>query len=331
MEQQISDGSIVALGREIVALEARTLLKVGESLKEDFERAVMELARCKGKIVTAGVGKSGLIAKKIASTMASLGSESFSLDVLDALHGDLGMISASDVVLLFSASGETEELVLLLPFIKRMDAKVLAFTTKSGSSLAQGADLTLVLPVEGEAPPLRLAPTCSTTAFLAVGDALALCLATLKGFQKEDFALRHPSGALGHKLHLRVKDLMHTGEALPKVFEGTPMAEAILEISSKGLGVTAVLDAEKNRLVGVITDGDLRRAIQSDKRIWERLARDIMTSNPKRVLEEALALEALEKMEQHAITALCVTNEFGCLVGVVHMHDILKPNARQRA
>lgn len=330
MEQQISDGSLVALGREIVTLEGRTLLKVGESLKEDFERAVMELARCKGKVVTAGVGKSGLIAKKIASTLASLGSESFCLDVLDALHGDLGMISASDVVLLFSASGETEELVLLLPFIKRMDVKVLVFTTKAGSSLARGADLTLVLPVETEAPPLRLAPTCSTTAFLAVGDALALCLATLKGFQKEDFALRHPSGALGHKLHLRVKDLMHAREALPKVSEGTPMAEAILEISSKGLGVTAVLDAE-NKLVGIITDGDLRRAIQSDKRIWERLAREIMTPNPKRVLEDALALEALEKMEQHAITALCVTNDAGFLVGIVHMHDILKPNARQRA
>jgi len=186
------------------------------------------------------------------------------------------------------------------------------------------------LPVETEAPPLRLAPTCSTTAFLAVGDALALCLATLKGFQKEDFALRHPSGALGHKLHLRVKDLMHAREALPKVSEGTPMAEAILEISSKGLGVTAVLDAE-NKLVGIITDGDLRRAIQSDKRIWERLAREIMTPNPKRVLEDALALEALEKMEQHAITALCVTNDAGFLVGIVHMHDILKPNARQRA
>lgn len=329
MKQHISDGSVAALGREIVSLEARTLLKVSETLGTDFERAVLELARCKGKIIAAGVGKSGLIAKKIASTLASLGSESFCLDVLNALHGDLGMISPSDVVLLLSASGETEELVLLLPFIKRMDVKVLALTTKADSSLAQGADVTLVLPVETEAPPLRLAPTCSTTAFLAVGDAFALCLSTLKGFQKEDFARRHPSGALGHRLHLRVKDLMHTGRALPKVFEDTLMAEAILEISSKGLGVTAVLDAQKT-LVGIITDGDLRRAIQSDKKIWERLAREIMTPKPKRVPEEALALEALEKMEQHAITSLCVTDGSDSLVGIVHMHDILKPNARQR-
>lgn len=330
MKRQLGDGSLVALGREIVTLEARTLLKVGESLKEDFERTVMELYRCQGKIVTAGVGKSGLIARKIASTLASLGSESFCLDVLDALHGDLGMVSQNDAALLLSTSGESEELVLLLPFLKRMDVKILAMTTNPDSSLARSSDVALVLPVDAEAPPLRLAPTCSTTAFLAVGDAIALCLSSLKGFRKEDFALRHPSGALGHKLHLRVKDLMHTGIDIPKVNEHTPLGEGILEISSKGLGVTTVVDAQ-GRLKGIITDGDLRRAIQKDKTAWERQAFEVMTPNPKKIHENALALDALEKMEQYCITTLCVVNETGELVGLVHIHDILKPNHRRRA
>lgn len=330
MEFQVTDGQVVMLGKEILSQEAHTLLHVGASLGDAFERTVMELFRCRGKIITAGVGKSGLIARKIASTLASLGSESFCLDVLDALHGDLGMVSPNDTALLLSASGESEELVLLLPFLKRMDVKIMAMTTKPGSSLARSADVALILPVEAEAPPLRLAPTCSTTAFLAVGDAIALCLASLKGFRKEDFALRHPSGALGHKLHLRVKDLMHTGSAIPKVAEFTPLGEAILEISSKGLGVTTVVD-DRGRLKGIITDGDLRRAIQKDKRAWEKKACEVMTPEPKNIPENALALEALEKMELYAITTLCVVNETGGLAGLIHIHDILKPNNPRRA
>ena len=325
----IGDKNITGLGKEVILKEAQTLMSIAHTLDEHFGNMVFELYACEGKIITAGVGKSGIIAKKVASTLASLGTESFSLDILDALHGDLGMINSKDLIILFSTSGETEELILLLPFIKRMNTRIFAITASAASTLAKGADAVLTVNLNGEAPPLGLAPTCSTTAFLAIGDALAMCLARIRGFNHQDFALRHPSGALGKKLHLRVRDVMHSGKEIPIILEDTPMSEGIFEISSKGLGLTAVMDQAGN-LIGVITDGDLRRAIQKDHTLWQKKASEIMTQSPKHISEHVLAYEALAVMEKHSITALCVLNEEGKLSGIVHLHDILRSKTKAR-
>jgi len=276
-------------------------------------------------VVVTGVGKSGIIGRKIASTLSSTGTPAFFLHPTEALHGDLGMLEPEDCVLAISKSGETEELLQILPVIKRQGNKLIAMTGNPFSSLAKAADVVIDVSVRQEACPLGLAPTASTTATLAMGDALAVVLLRSRGFKIEDFARVHPRGALGKRLLLKVRDLMHVGDEFPGVHEDASMKEVLLEMTSKRLGVTAVMDGG-GRLVGVITDGDLRRALERFPDLLQRRAKDVMTRNPKGIEADALAAEALRRMEEHAITSLFVFERPGdrSPIGIIHLHDILK-------
>ncbi len=315
---------ILERAREVLDVEASGLLSLRDRLDESFVRAVEILYACQGKVVVTGLGKSGLICRKIASTLASTGTPSFFLHASDGLHGDMGMVMKGDVVLAVSNSGETEELLKLLPIIKRLGLKLIVMTGHPNSVLSQAGDVILDVAVKEEACPLGLAPTASTTASLAMGDALAVVLLREKGFKEEDFALRHPGGILGRKLLLQVQDLMHLGSELPLVEEATPMKETLLEITSKRLGVTGVAD-NQGRLVGVITDGDLRRGLDPKGDIFRLKAKDLMTRNPKTISANDLAARALAVMEELSITSLFILQDGGCKpAGVLHLHDLLK-------
>ena len=270
-------------------------------------------------MVLTGVGKSGLVCKKIAATLASTGTPAFFLHPTDAAHGDLGMVRGEDTVIAVSNSGETAELLSIIPLIKSFGIPVIAITSNPKSSLARLSDIVLNIGVEKEACPLNLAPTTSTTATLALGDALAAALMKLKGFSAKEFAKLHPGGKLGIRLS-KVKEIMRKGEEIPVVSPDTPLKDAILEISSKKLGATLVVDG--NRLIGIITDGDLRRALEKGATL-ETKVKDIMTENPKKIEEEAYAEEALKEMERHKITVLPVVDREGRLKGIIHLHDIL--------
>lgn len=316
---------ILERAREVLNVEASGLLSLKDRLDGSFVRAVEVLYRCEGKVVVTGIGKSGLICRKIAATLASTGTPSSFLHAGDGIHGDLGMMMKGDAVLAISNSGETEELLKLLPIIKRLGLKLIVMTGKPNSALSKAADVVLNVGVKEEACPLGLAPTASTTAALAMGDALAVVLLRERGFKEEDFALRHPGGVLGRKLLLHVQDLMHLGDALPLVQEITPMKETLLEITSKRLGVTGVVD-HHGRLVGVITDGDLRRNLEkSEGDIFRFKARDLMTRNPKTISPDDLAAKALAVMERHSITSLfALENGERKPMGILHLHDLLK-------
>lgn len=317
-------GRILKRGREVLGIEANGILGLVDRLDENFVRAVDLLYDCKGKVVVTGLGKSGLICRKIAATLSSTGTPSLFLHAGDGIHGDLGMIMKEDIVLAVSNSGETEEILKLLPILRRLGLKLIVITGNANSSLSRAADVILNATVKEEACPLGLSPTASTTAALALGDALAVVLLEKRGFKEEDFALRHPGGALGRKLLLRVEDLMHRGKQLPVVPEETPMKETLLEITSKRLGVTAVVD-ERGSLVGIITDGDLRRSLESKGDIFRFKAKELMTRNPKTIPADALAARAVALMERHSITSLFVLEHKGSKpVGVVHLHDLLK-------
>jgi arabinose-5-phosphate isomerase len=279
----------------------------------------------KGRVIVTGMGKSGLIGQKIASTMASTGTPAFFLHPAEALHGDLGMIIRGDVVIAISNSGETEEVLRILPIVKRIGAELVAMTGKPGSTLAKAGDVHLNIPIKEEACPLGLAPTASTTATLAMGDALAVALLIEHGFKAEDFALFHPGGALGKKLLLSVDDMMHAGAAVPLVGADLLMKQVIFEITSKGLGCTGVVDAD-GALAGVITDGDLRRALEKGTDFLDQPASTLMTRNPKRILRLELAAKGLQKMEQYSITSLFVfeNDSSNIPVGILHLHDLLK-------
>ncbi len=308
----------------ILTVEAKGILGLREKLDANFERAIGILRATSGKVVVTGMGKSGIIARKLAATLASTGTPAFFLHPAEATHGDVGMVHRGDAVIVLSNSGETEEILCLLPVFKRMGLPMLALTGNPASTLGRHADAVLDVGVPEEACPLGLAPTASTTAALAMGDALAVVLFEEKGFSAEDFALLHPGGALGRRL-LTVGDLMHTGEAIPLVGEDASLKEALFTISAKRLGVTGVVDGA-GRLKGIITDGDVRRAMARGTDIFTATARQVMTATPKRITASELAAAALQKMETHAITSLLVCDPADPerLVGIVHIHDLLK-------
>ena len=313
---------IISKGRRIIEEEIEGLEKLKESLGESFAQAVKEILTCEGKVILTGIGKSGHIARKIASTLSSTGTPSVFLHPSEALHGDLGLIDKKDIVIAISNSGESSEVLSIVPYVKLQGVPLIAITGNPSSSLAKHSDIVLTIPTGKEAGHLGLAPTTSSTATLALGDALALTVMELRGFTEKDFALRHPAGSLGRKLRL-VKDLHHTGEELPVVKEDTPMRETVLVMTEKGFGATAVVN-EEGKLVGIITDGDLRRFVNRGGSFDRNVARDVMTRNPKTARPDELALEALKRMEDYKITVLIVVDEENRPIGIIHMHDILR-------
>ncbi len=311
--------------KNVLKIEAEAILALIDRLDGSFDQAVEMLLSCQGRVVITGMGKSGLICQKIAATMASTGTPAIFLHPAEGIHGDLGMLMKGDVVIAVSNSGETEEISRILPVIKRMGLPLIAMSGNPQSTLARAGDVSLDISVTVEACPLGLAPTASTTATLAMGDALAVSLLVRRGFKEEDFALFHPGGALGKRLLLRVEDIMHAGAAIPLVRVGTSLKEALFEITSKQLGVTGVVDAA-GRLVGVFTDGDLRRRIEVGFDVLNQSIEDVMAGHPKRILRSNLAAKALQRMEEHSITSLFVfeSEDSQVPVGIVHIHDLLK-------
>ncbi|HET8917300.1 MAG TPA: KpsF/GutQ family sugar-phosphate isomerase [Candidatus Binatia bacterium] len=320
---------ILQRAKEVLNIEATGIFSLIDRLDDHFIQAIELLYNCRGKVVVTGLGKSGLVCRKIAATFSSMGTPSFFLHAGDANHGDMGMIMEGDVVLAVSNSGETEEILTLIPTLKRIGVRIVAMTGNHDSTLSRAADVVLDAGVTEEACPLGLSPTASTTAALALGDALAVILLEKKGFKEEDFALRHPGGILGRKLLLRVEDLMHRDGDVPLVGEETLMKEAILVITSKRLGVTGVTD-KRGDLIGVITDGDLRRGLQAHgDGILSKRAEEIMTLKPRSIEKDALASQALARMEENLprpITSLFVVEKPGdrVPVGILHIHDLLK-------
>lgn len=308
------------VAREVLEIESQAIRDLLPQLDEAFDRAVELLKSCRGRVVCTGMGKSGLVLQKVAATLSSTGTPALFLHPAEAIHGDLGMLVEGDVVLAASNSGTTEELLRLVETLKRIGVPLVAITGRPGSPLARLADVHLSVAIRQEACPLNLAPTASTTATLAVGDALAMAVMEARGFTDEDFARLHPGGQLGKRL-LRVRELMHAGEQVPKVHAETSMRDAVYEMSKKGLGITAVVDGGE-RLLGVISDGDLRRALEHDDGLLRRSAGECMRTAPKTISGEELAPAALKKMEDHRITALMVVDEAGRLEGVVHVHDL---------
>ena len=311
------------MGRKVLEIERDAVAALLPRINGDFVHACQIMLRCSGRVVVTGMGKSGHIANKIAATLASTGTPAFFVHPGEASHGDLGMITKGDVVLAMSNSGETNEILTILPLIKRMGAPLIAMTGRPTSTLAKTADVHLDVSVAQEACPLNLAPTASTTATLAMGDALAVALLEARGFTPEDFAMSHPGGTLGRKLLLKISDLMHKGERLPRVSPQASLSDALLEMTRKGLGMTAIVDAQ-DQVVGVYTDGDLRRTLEHGIDVRTAKIVDVMTTGGKTVKADHLAAEAVQLMEKHKITALLVVNEAGKLVGAIHMQDLLR-------
>lgn len=314
---------IIENAKRVLEIESKAIKELISSIDDNFKKAVEFILASKGKVIVTGIGKSGIICKKIASTLASTGTPSTFLHPAEAAHGDLGMIVRDDIVIAISNSGESDELVNILPVIKRMGIKLICITGKEESALARFGDVVLIVDTKEEACPMGLVPTASTTATLALGDAIAITLLQERGFNKDDFALVHPGGSLGRRLLLTVEDMMHTGDDVPLVKEDTLMKEALFEITSKRFGITGVLGSDGN-LVGVITDGDLRRALEKDVNILDKKATDIMTKDPKTIYPDSLAAKALNEMEKYSITTLFVSKTAKKVVGIVHIHDLLK-------
>jgi arabinose-5-phosphate isomerase len=320
----MNENTLQDLALAVIKTEARAIEQLGEEIrKPSFAHACRLMLECRGRVVVMGMGKSGHIAGKIAATLASTGTPAFFVHPGEASHGDLGMITASDVVLALSNSGETGELVTILPLIKRLRVPLIAMTGNPDSTLARAAAASIIVSVEKEACPLGLAPTASTTAALAMGDALAIALLETRGFTAEDFARSHPGGALGRRLLLLIDDLMHTGEAIPRVTPDTLLSDALVEMTRKGLGMTVVVDAD-DRLIGIFTDGDLRRTIDQRVDVHSARLRDVMTAPCKSVQPGLLAAEALHIMETAKINALPVVNSDNEVVGALNMHDLLR-------
>ncbi len=310
-------------GRDVIRLEAEALTHLATRINEQFSIACQLIRSCAGRLVITGMGKSGHIGNKIAATFASTGTPAFFVHPGEASHGDLGMITPQDVVLAISNSGETEELVTILPIIKRMGVKLIAFTGRPDSALARAADAVLDCAVEREACPLNLAPTASTTAALAMGDALAVALLKSRGFTEEDFARAHPAGSLGRRLLLYVSDVMHAGDQIPLVNDDASLRDALLEMTGKGLGMTGVVDKNK-RLVGILTDGDLRRVLSRDVDVHTAKIADVMTRDPKTEAPDRLAAEAVHFMREHKINGIFVVDTDRHVLGALNMHDLLR-------
>ncbi|QSA97958.1 KpsF/GutQ family sugar-phosphate isomerase [Methylococcus sp. EFPC2] len=317
------DQTLCRFGQRVIRIEAAAVAELETRVDHHFAAACRLMLSCRGRVVVTGMGKSGHIGRKIAATLASTGSPAFFVHPGEASHGDLGMITPQDVVLALSNSGETEEIATILPLIKRMGARLIAMTGNAASTLAKQADVHLDVGVREEACPLGLAPSSSTTAALAMGDALAVSLLEAKGFTKEDFALSHPGGSLGRKLLLLVNDVMHSGEAVPKVSETALIREAVLEMTAKKLGMTAIVDAGE-RVLGIFTDGDLRRLFERAGDIHSTPVSRVMTRSCARIEADKLAAEAVHIMEEKSINALLVVDAENRLIGALNMHDLLR-------
>lgn len=316
---------VLELGRETLAIEADAVRALQARLGNDdsFVRAAQLVYACSGRVVVSGMGKSGHVGRKIAATLASTGTPAFFMHPGEAAHGDLGMVTPNDVLIAISNSGESSELLDILPAVKRMGTPVIAMTGKPASRLARLAEVHLDIHVDKEACPLNLAPTTSTTVTLAMGDALAVALLDVRGFREQDFALSHPGGALGRRLLTHVRDVMRSGDAIPAVGPDVPLAKALLEISQKGMGMTAIVDEER-RPIGVFTDGDLRRVIERMHDFSNILIRDVMHANPRRVHPDQLAVDAVAVMEEFRINQMLVTDADDRLVGALHIHDLTR-------
>jgi len=319
----MSISDFIKSGLRTVEMEALAVSAMTPGINDDFSLACQIILACEGRVVVTGMGKSGHIGNKIAATLASTGTPAFFVHPGEASHGDLGMITRSDVVIAISNSGKTTEVVTLLPLIKRLGVPLISMTGDTESLLSQTADANLDVSVSSEACPLNLAPTTSTTVTLVMGDALAIALLESRGFSAEDFAFSHPGGTLGRKLLLRVGDIMHKDADMPRVAPDQPLHDALLEMTQKGFGMTTVV-GDDNRLLGVFTDGDLRRVIDQKIDLGNALMADVMSNNPRTISRDILAAEALTIMEKSAITALIVEDDRHRPVGVLHMHDILR-------
>jgi arabinose-5-phosphate isomerase len=323
MNHSLNSQQTLERARQVLTTEADAVRALAGRLDQNFFRAVQLILACRGRVVVSGMGKSGHIGHKIAATLASTGTPAFFVHPGEASHGDLGMIAHDDVVIALSNSGESAEITSILPLIKRRGAKLIGISGNPDSTLGKESDVHLNAAVDKEACPLNLAPTASTTAALALGDALAVVLLEARGFSAEDFARTHPGGSLGRRLLVHVRDLMHTGERLPQVSLTASMKEALLEMTHKGLGMTAVVD-ETGRVKGVFTDGDLRRALEKNLDILSAGVDQVMTPDPKTIGPDQLAVEAVEKMETLRINGLLVVNDAGQLAGALNMHDLLR-------
>jgi arabinose-5-phosphate isomerase len=319
----LSDAELTELGRTALSIEADAVTALARRLGPDFARACRLSYACRGRVVVIGMGKSGHVGNKVASTLASTGTPAFFVHPAEAVHGDLGMITPDDLVVALSNSGETAEVLALVPVLKRLGVPLVALTGNAASTLARAAEVHLDVSVPAEACPLNLAPTASTTAMLAMGDALAVALLRLRGFTEADFARSHPGGTLGRRLLLHVADVMHAGDEVPRVGPDETVSAGLLEMSRKGLGMTAVVDAG-NRLLGVFTDGDLRRALDRRIDVHDTPMRAVMTAPCRSIGPRELAVEAVLLMEKHRITALVVADAAGSVVGALNVHDLLR-------
>ncbi len=325
----MSEEQIIAKAKEVIKIELEAIQGLYDRINGRFVEAVKLIFNSKGRVVFTGMGKSGLIARKIVATLNSTGTPAIYMHPTDALHGDLGMVRKEDILIVISKSGGTEELLNLVPMVKRMGVKIIGMLGNLDSKLAKRCDVVLDISVSAEACPHDLAPTASTTATLVMGDALAVSLLEKRGFTPEDFATLHPAGSLGKRLSLRLSEIMYTGDELPKVQEDTSLKDSILEITTKRLGTTSVVNSE-GKLVGIITDGDLRRLLEKTTDINGLTAKDVMTENPKTIDPEYLASFALQEMERYKITTLIAVDENHYPVGIIHLHDLVKLGLQRR-
>jgi len=314
--------SIINEAKDVLRLEAEGILNLVDRVGPEFAEAVHWIYKARGRVIVTGIGKSGIVARKIVATLNSTGTKALFLHPVEAMHGDLGMVSPDDIVLVLSNSGETDELVAILPTLKNLGTRIISFTGSPQSTLGRNSHLIIYAGVEREACPLGLVPTTSTTAMLALGDALGVALLNRRKFQPADFHRCHPGGALGERLQVPIKEIMLTGDSVPQVNESTSVAEAIAEMDNKALGATLVLN-NSARLVGIVTDGDLRRGLCKYERILEEPVGAIMSPSPKTIQVKGSVANALEIMEQHEITVLPVTSGRGDLLGILHLHDLL--------
>jgi arabinose-5-phosphate isomerase len=317
------DNSSITIGREVIRKEAQSIIELENKINEDFSRAIELLAKCTGRVIISGMGKSGIIARKIAATLTSTGTSAMFLHPAEGMHGDLGAVHKDDVVICISKSGDTTELFQIFPVLKRIGVPIISITGNRRSRIAERSDVVLDVSVKEEACPFNLAPTSSTTAALVMGDALAVALLEKRKFSAEDFVQFHPGGSLGKKLTMKIDEIMFTGDRIPRVYEDTPLEKVIFEITSKRFGSSCVLD-ENQQLSGIITDGDIRRLVEKTKDIWNLQAKDVMSQHPKTVKIGTMAADALKLMTDFSIMQVIIVDDENCPRGIVHIHDILE-------